>query len=192
MFNRILLPMDRSLLAECVLPHTVLIASAFESRITLAHVLEAPPRANWRRAVDPLNWRIRKAEAEGYLDALAGRLRNAGLTVETKILEGSAGEQIIKFSRADDIPLIILSSHGQSGFTGWNLSSIAQKILLRVHTSVMIVRAYQTPSGEPAVACVACDSLKLAALDSGDGDEVICANCGAVLELEYENICAGS
>lgn len=150
MFNQILLPMDRSPLAECVLPHTVLVASAFESRVTLAHVLESPQRANWRRAVDPLNWRIRRAEAEGYLDGLARRLQPAGLTVEKKILEGPAAEQIIEYSRANDIPLIILSSHGQSGFTGWNLSSIAQKILLRANTSVMIVRAYQTPSSEPA------------------------------------------
>src|SRR5512147_2851935 len=138
MFNRILLPMDRSPLAECVLPHAVAIGRAFESRLTLVHVMESPQRAHWRRAVDPLNWRIRKAEAEGYLDAIARRLQKAGLTVEEKILEGPAAEQIVEFSRANEIELIILSSHGESGFTGWNLSSIAQKTLLRAHTSIMI------------------------------------------------------
>ena len=148
MFNRILLPMDRSPLAECVLPHTVLVAAAFDSKVTVAHVLESRPQANWRRAVDPLNWRVRKAEAEGYLDGLARRLQQAGLNVEKKILEGPAAEQIVEFSRANEVPLIILSSHGQSGFTGWNLSSIAQKIMLRAHTSIMIVRAYQAPSSD--------------------------------------------
>ena len=146
MFNRILLPMDRSPLAECVLPHTVAIARAFESRLTLAHVMESRSRANWRRAVDPLNWQIRKAEAEGYLDDLAQRLQQAGLPAEKQILEGPAAEQIVEFSRTNDIPLIMLSSHGQSGLSGWNVSSIVQKIVLRAHTSIMIIRAYQLAS----------------------------------------------
>lgn len=150
MFNRVLLPMDRSPLAECVLPHAVLMAGAFDSKVTVAHVMESPQRANWRRAVDPLNWRIRKAEAEGYLDSISRRLEKAGLAVEEKVLEGPAAEQIVEFARANEIELIILSSHGQSGFTGWNLSSIAQKILLRAHTSIMIIRAYQAPAADVA------------------------------------------
>jgi nucleotide-binding universal stress UspA family protein len=148
MFNRILLPMDRSPLAECVLPHTVAVARAFESGITLAHVMESPHRANWRRAVDPLNWRIRKAEAESYLGDLALRLQKAGLAAEKQILEGPAAERIVEFSRKNDIPLIMLSSHGQSGLSGWNVSSVVQKIILRAHTSIMIVRAYQPASAD--------------------------------------------
>lgn len=146
MFNRILLPMDRSPLAECVLPHTVAVARAFESQVTLVHVMDPPHRANWRRAVDPLNWRIRKAEAESYLGDLVLRLQKAGLPSEKQILEGQAADRIVEFSHKNDIPLIMLSSHGQSGLSGWNVSSVVQKIILRVHTSIMIVRAYQSAS----------------------------------------------
>ncbi|MDE3091951.1 MAG: universal stress protein, partial [Chloroflexota bacterium] len=110
MFNRILLPMDRSPLAECVLPHTVAVARAFESHVTLVHVMDPPHRANWRRAVDPLNWRIRKADAESYLGDMTLRLQNAGLAVEKQILEGPAAERIVEFSRKNDVPLIMLSS----------------------------------------------------------------------------------
>jgi nucleotide-binding universal stress UspA family protein len=78
MFNRILLPMDRSPLAVSVLSHTVAVARAFKSQVTLVHVMDPPPRATWRRAVDPLNWRIRKAETESYLGDLALRLQRAG------------------------------------------------------------------------------------------------------------------
>lgn len=148
MFNRILLPMDRSLLAECVLPHAVAVARAFESQVTLAHVMASPHRANWRRAVDPLNWRIRKAESESYLNDLALRLQKAGLPAEKQILEGPAAERIIEFSRKNAVPLMMLSSHGQSGLSGWNVSSVVQQIILRVHTSIMIVRAYQPVSTE--------------------------------------------
>jgi nucleotide-binding universal stress UspA family protein len=146
MFKRILLPMDRSSLAECVLPHTVAVARAFESQVTLAHVMDPPDRANWRRAVDPLNWQIKKAEAESYLGDLTLRLQKAGLRTEKYILEGPAAERIVEFSRKNNVPLIMLSSHGQSGLSGWNVSSVVQKIILRAHTSVMIVRAYQQAS----------------------------------------------
>ena len=143
MFNRILLPMDRSPLAECVLPHAVAVARAFASQVTLVHVMDTPHRANWRRAVDPLNWRIRKAEAESYLGDLVLRLQKAGVSTEKQILEGDAAERIVEYSRKNDVPLIMLSSHGQSGLSGWNVSSVVQKIILRAHTSIMIVRAYQ-------------------------------------------------
>jgi len=143
MFNRILLPVDRSPLAECVLPHAVAVARAFESQVMLVHVMDLPQRANWRRAVDPLNWRIRKAEAESYLGDLVLRLQKAGVSTEKQILEGDAAERIVEYSRKNDVPLIMLSSHGQSGLSGWNVSSVVQKIILRAHTSIMIVRAYQ-------------------------------------------------
>jgi nucleotide-binding universal stress UspA family protein len=139
--------MDRSPLAECALPHAAAFARAFESQITLVHVMDPPQRAaNWRRAVDPLNWRIRKAEAESYLSELTLRLEKAGLTAEKQILEGPAAERIVEFSRKNDVPLLMLSSHGQSGFSGWNVSSVVQKIILRANTSMMIVRAYQPAS----------------------------------------------
>lgn len=143
MFNRILLPMDRSPLAECVLPHAVAIARAFASQVTLVHVMDTPHRANWLRAVDPLNWRIRKAEAESYLGDLVLRLQKAGVSTEKQILEGDAAERIVEYSHKNDVPLIMLSSHGQSGLSGWNVSSVVQKIILRARTSIMIVRAYQ-------------------------------------------------
>jgi nucleotide-binding universal stress UspA family protein len=147
MFDRILAPMDRSSLAECVLPHTVAIARAFESHVTLLHVMDASSKATWRRAVDPLNWLIRKTGAETYMRDLSLRLQKAGLHTEEHILEGQAAEQVIQFSRANDAQLVIVSSHGQSGLSGWNVSSVVLKVILRARTSVMIVRAYQlTPT----------------------------------------------
>ena len=71
------------------------------------------------------------------------RLQEAGLLTETHILEGFAAEQVIEFADTHAPQLIILSSHGQSGLSDWGVSSVAQKIVLRAHTSVMIVRAAQ-------------------------------------------------
>lgn len=141
MFDRILLPLDRSALAECVLPHAIAIARAFESQVTLLHVMDTPREARWQRAMDPLNWQIRKAEATTYLNDVELRLQAAGLLTETHILEGFAAEQVIGFSDTHSSQLIILSSHGQSGLSDWGVSSVAQKIAQRARTSVMLVRA---------------------------------------------------
>ena len=141
MFDRILVPLDRSPLAECVLPHAIAIARAFDSQVTLLHVMETPREARWRRAMDPLNWQIRKAEATAYLNEVDLRLRTTGLLTETHLLEGSAAEQVLGFSDTHAPQLIILSSHGQSGLSEWGASSVVQKIAQRARTSVMIVRA---------------------------------------------------
>jgi len=143
MFNRILLPLDRSALAECVLPHSIAVARAFESQVALLHVMDMPREARWRNAIDPLNWQIRKTEAKTYLHEVDQRLQAAGLPTETHILEGFAAEQINGFSDTHTAPLIILSSHGQSGLSSWNVSGVVLKVILRARTSIMIVRAYQ-------------------------------------------------
>jgi nucleotide-binding universal stress UspA family protein len=99
-------------------------------------------------SVDPLEWVIRRAEAQTYLQGVADQLQSHGVTVDTLIEEGDAAEQIIKFAHERSAGLIIMSSHGQSGLTGWNVSSVVQKVILRAYTSVMIVRAYQPPTAE--------------------------------------------
>jgi len=150
MFDNILVPLDRSDLAECVLPHAVAVARAFQSQVTLLTVLERGTRLDYTYGVDPLAWRIRKAEAESYLRNLSDQLQKTGLPLERRTLEGDAAEQIIDFAHSNGVNLIILSSHGQSGLTGWNVGSVVQKIVMRARTSIMIVRAYQRRSADLA------------------------------------------
>ena len=141
MFNRILVPLDRSELAECVFPHLNAITKAFDSHVFLLTVLGSV-RQDTSTSIDPLDWQIQKAEADTYLQKKAVELQDTGMQVEAHVLEGKAEETILEFAGNNQIELILLSSHGQSGLSGWNVSSIVQKIILRAYTSVMIVRAY--------------------------------------------------
>ena len=144
MFDHILVPLDGSSLAECVLPHVVAIARALGARVTLLQVLERPKsNQGSTQFVDPLSWYMGAAEARTYLDGLSTRLREAGLQVECSFLQGQAAGRIIEFAQNHAVDLIVLSSHGRSGLSGWNVSSIVLKIILRSYLSVMIVRAYQ-------------------------------------------------
>ncbi len=143
MLDHILVPLDGSSLAECVLPHAVAIARAFNARITLLRVLESGRPADPDSVIDPLAWHIRKAEVTTYLDKVVARLFRIGLPVEGHLLEGQAAERIVEFARENNASLIILSSHGKSGLSGWNISSVVQKIILWACMPTMIVRAYR-------------------------------------------------
>lgn len=148
MLRTVLLPLDRSVLAECVLPHAVAVASALHARIILLHVLEPQASTEPQQVVDPLEWRVMRAEAERYMGDVQSRLEAAGVAAEVQLVDGRAADQIVKFAHENEIELVIMSSHGLSGLSGWNLSSVVQKVVARVYTSVMIVRAYRpAPAG---------------------------------------------
>jgi nucleotide-binding universal stress UspA family protein len=143
MFKRILLPLDSSKLAECVLPHLVAIARICEPEVQLLRVSEPFGVTARLRLIDPVDWQIRKAEAESYLSGVAARLQNAGLRVSTQLYDGRPAEQIIEVAHSWNADLILMSSHGQSGLSPWNVSSVVQQVILRAHRSLMIIRAYQ-------------------------------------------------
>jgi len=159
MFKSILVPLDGSALAECVLPHVVAMARPFGALVTLVHVSEPQDAERTVRPVNAVDWSIRTIEADAYLDKTAQRLQAAGLEVRWERLEGQPAGQILAFAHQNDVDLVIVSSHGRSGLTGWNVSSVVQKIISRARLSVLIVRAYQ-PTGRDITA-LACQRLLL-------------------------------
>ncbi|MDQ4079013.1 MAG: universal stress protein [Chloroflexota bacterium] len=139
MFDHILIPLDGSSLAECVVPHAVGMVDAFDSRLTLLSVVkdrEPYPRLS-------LGWRYRRARATQYLEQLTRRLKEAGIYTDQQVVQGKAAASIVAYAEAQDVDLILLSSHGASGPSHWNISSVVQKVVQHAYRSMMIVRAYQ-------------------------------------------------
>lgn len=143
MFNTILVPLDGSQLAECVLPHIVAIARSFDAEITLLRMLEKNQASAPAQLFDLLNWQINKTKAAVYLEKTNARFQELGLRTRTIVLEGLVAEGITEYAQNQGMKLIILSSHGHRGLTQWGISSITQKIILSAPTSVLIVRAHQ-------------------------------------------------
>lgn len=146
MFEHILVPLDGSPLAECVLPHVVAIANAYNAHTTLLQVLSRTESAG--QLVDPLSWQISKTEARNYLAEIDARLQAAGLESGFSLIDGQAANGIIEFAHQHQIQLIIISSHGSSGLSIWNVSGVVQKIVQRAHLPAMIVRAHQSYNQE--------------------------------------------
>jgi nucleotide-binding universal stress UspA family protein len=148
MFDPILVPLDGSLLAECVLPHVVAIARAFNAKVILLRVLDKNQASEKAQLFDLLNWQINKTGAKLYLDKVSARLQKSGLRIESAVLEGLVAESITEYALNRAIKLIILSSHGRSGLSQWGISSVTQKIIFSAPTSVLIIRARQPAASE--------------------------------------------
>lgn len=167
MFNRILVPLDGSTLAERAIPHAEQFARIFRSNIILLQVLDPTSFHENPKPVDPLSWQIRKAEADMYMSGIASRVRDdlkasahdtggeqgsdaAGneLCVEFTILEGKTAENIVNFAHAKNIDLLVISTHGSGGLSRWNISSVTQKVINLIYIPVLIVRAYIQPETE--------------------------------------------
>jgi nucleotide-binding universal stress UspA family protein len=148
MFDPILVPLDGSLLAECVLAHTNAIAQAFDARVTLLRVLDRSQAAEKTQLFDLVNWQINKTTAKLYLEKTSTRLQKSGLRVDVSVIEGLVAESITEFAQNQGTKLIILSSHGRSGLSQWGISSVTQKIIFSAPTSVLIIRAQQPVTSE--------------------------------------------
>jgi nucleotide-binding universal stress UspA family protein len=163
MFNRILVPLDGSLLAERAIPHAELFARIFGASIILLQVLEPTSYHENPKAVDPLSWQIRKAEADMYMQGIALRIRkNLGekslnsegekkSRVDYSIREGKTAENIVDFAHTENIDLLVISTHGSGGLSRWNISSVTQKVINLIYLPVLIVRAYNRSNTDESI-----------------------------------------
>jgi nucleotide-binding universal stress UspA family protein len=150
MFQHIFVPLDGSQLAECVLPHLGAVAEPNSTQVTVVRVLETRAEGS-DQPVDLLDWQFQKSETQTYLDRVTARIRETGVrNVEALILEGSAADQIIESARQKNADLILLSSHGKSGFSRWNVSGVVRKIVQNANLSIMLVRAYNCSPADNA------------------------------------------
>jgi len=162
MFNRILVPLDGSTFAERVIPHAEHFARIFGSNIILLQVLDPTTFSEGPNPVDPLDWQIRKTEAEIYLNGVATRIQNklvdstaksvdngeVNQRVDYAIREGKPAENIINYAHAENIDLVVMSTHGAGGLSRWNISSVTQKVINLIYLPLLLIRAYTQPGAE--------------------------------------------
>lgn len=138
MFTRILVSLDGSALAEAVLPVVERLATAFGATLVLVHVPErgAPATVHGEpHLTDP-------AAAAAYLDGAAEQLRARGIAVETHVREAREGDvaaSIADHGANEQADLIVLCTHGRGGLRGFLWGSIAQQVLQRGTTPVLLV-----------------------------------------------------
>jgi nucleotide-binding universal stress UspA family protein len=134
--DRVLLPLDSSPRAECVLPLASRIADAHDATIVLVHVVprpEIPHRlpagARDRELIDELTRRSSR-RAEAYLHSVRERLVSRGARVEVELLvDDHPARAIEQFAISSGVDLVLLSAHGSSACEREAYGSLARRLL---------------------------------------------------------------
>jgi nucleotide-binding universal stress UspA family protein len=141
MWERILVPLDGSNLAELALPHAEELAAAFNSEVVLLYVSE-PDEKQYRHM------------HQLYLEEVAKQVRehikeHRPDVVRAVVLPGEPAEQIIDYAWRHKVGLIIMASHGRSGITPWATGSVANKVLNATRVPVLLIKVVKPPQRVP-------------------------------------------
>ncbi len=153
MYQKIMVPLDGSELAECVLPHATAVAQGVNSAsVVLVRVVEPylVPYGDSddfsfqiieleEKAEDSVDQR-RFAKAAAYLDRIADDLKVNG-TVEKVVLSGKPAAALVDYATQHGVDLVVISTHGRSGVKRWLRGSVAERILQSTCVPVFMVRA---------------------------------------------------
>ncbi len=150
MFERILVPLDGSKVAESVLPCVEELvskmASGLKVEVTLFQVLPPTYYIVAGEAGAPVPYteieiEHFKKKAMDYLEKMGEGLRSKGAIVECKVGVGKAAEEIIKTTEEINADLVVLLTHGRSGLSQWAFGSVTAKVLRGGNRPVLMVRA---------------------------------------------------
>jgi nucleotide-binding universal stress UspA family protein len=128
---------DQMELSAKVIPHARTIAKALDRKLTLVHVMESVKLSNVPS--DPVEWDLRRREAQIFISDLADRLEPAEISLSTKILEGHAAEQICssKIVEAGNITALCRSNDENQPRMG----ETARRVLETSGSSILLVPA---------------------------------------------------
>ena len=174
MTRTIVVPLDRSNVAESALPFAISLARQSGAYMTLVAVIDVPLEfAAWLDASTIIDAKIDVEDAyEEYLEALA--LEIDDIPVEMLVRTGNAATEIQRYVETLEDPLVVMASHGRSGVRRMLIGSVTQQVVHRVKTPVIVVPARaaedqkKTPTGIDSV-LVPLDGSDFAryALDAG-------------------------
>jgi nucleotide-binding universal stress UspA family protein len=154
--RRVVVPLDGSALAEAVLPVAEELARGLAAPIVLLRAVEFVGLAF---AAEPFGGAyvdtqgildLLRHDAGEYLAERAADLRGKGLTVETGVALGSAVESITADAGEHPGSVIVMSTHGRSGWRGLVLGSVARRVVLLAPGPVLVVRPAQVSGAAAA------------------------------------------
>lgn len=134
MFEKILVPLDGSKLAELALYKAAELSAKFDSEAYLLHVTKP---------------RVRETHLHhGYLKHASDLIRvyingfgGIKADIKTIIEYGDPTKSILRFVSKNKIDLVVMSTHGRSGLKKWWLGSTANEVARESGIPVLLVRA---------------------------------------------------
>ena len=146
LYQRILVPVDGSSTAKAGLEEALKIASDQRAKLRILHVVDdwllMSPDASGAPTAPAAE--ARRAAGDSVLDAADTRARDAGMEVETVLIEEMgyrAGEVIVRQASEWPADLIVCGTHGRRGMRRLVLGSDAEYVLRHTPVPILLVRA---------------------------------------------------
>lgn len=144
MFKRILVPLDGSARAEEALPVAARLARASGGSIHLLEVVSPPLDYGGGYALAPMmSGEVIESEIEAasdYLKTVAGSPELAGIPTAIEVSFGLPGQYILAAAASGEVDLIVLRSHGRTGFARWALGSVAHTLAHESTVPTLVLR----------------------------------------------------
>ena len=144
----ILVPLDGSKYSEAALPYATNIANKLNCEIVLLRVNNATELSSYLDPEFIPGWELYLAQAmpdiqdglQNYLLEAKKRLEAEGFSVRSEFAFGRAADEIIKYAESHDINLIVMTTHGRSGFSHWAYGGVAYKLIHGTSKPTLLIR----------------------------------------------------
>jgi nucleotide-binding universal stress UspA family protein len=154
MFTMILVPLDGSRLSTKAIHYAIDIASKFDAEVTLLQVVKPAnpivgggPAEIGGPAVIDIEMRVaiqqdakNMSGARIYLQRQIRKLRERGIKSSYKVILGSPANSIAAFCHQNNIDLIIMTTHGKSGFKRAVLGSVSDEVVRQSGVPVLLIK----------------------------------------------------
>lgn len=140
--DSILVPTDLSPLSLVALEYANSIAETYDAKVYLVYVCENVPSVKKQKKNPQIieSFRGFKKKVKEELKKIAIEKLNLVDEVELVILQGNPYKEIIKFAIENNIGLIVVASHGKTGFSHLLMGSVAEKIVRYSPVPVLTVK----------------------------------------------------
>jgi universal stress protein A len=140
--KKILAPTDFSPASKKALEYALRFAGESHSEITLLHILESVVPLTFEGISMPAPApETESSEAEESLKALvASARRRGGSKVRATFRRGIASHEIVEAAKELDVDLIVMATHGYTGWKHFAIGSTAERVVRAAPCPVLVVR----------------------------------------------------
>ncbi len=146
MYDRILVPLDGSRLAEQVLPYVTRISMGMGIPV---HLIQVIPTAPEMVMADPVHGSHRSEITElafdqtiNYLNNILETIDGAEVEVTHEVCEGEPASRIVEEADKSPATLVAMCTHGRSGVARWLMGSVTNKVLHSTKNPMLIIRSH--------------------------------------------------
>lgn len=138
MIRNVLVPLDRSPLAEQALAPAIAIARRAQAQLHILHVRTLSPPLAFQH-VDWWADALLQEEAD-YLENVGKRVQEAGVAPVIETREGRIADVIRRHAANAGVDLIVMTTHGHTGLSRMWLGSVADAIVRQDSIPVLMIR----------------------------------------------------